>query len=293
MKLATIMVAGEAQLAVIAGDRAIPTPALGPLVPATFTSLLSAGHPGLEALRTTVAAVGADSGVWLDDVEFAPPLPAPGKIVAIGLNYRAHATETGSVPPSSPLMFAKFPSSMIGHRAPIRWDPGLTGQVDYEAELGVVIGRRARRVSAEDGLSFVFGYTCINDVSARDLQAADGQWVRAKSLDTFCPIGPVVVTAEEIPDPQALDIAYSVNGEQVQQASTRDMLFNVAEVIAACSEAFTLEPGDIIATGTPAGIGVARVPQRFLGAGDEVAIEIERVGRLVNTCMPDPVAHRG
>jgi len=289
MKLATIVIAGEQQLAVIVGDRAIPATTFGPTVPATFTSLLAAGQAGLDALRTAAAGARASSGTRLDDVEFAPPVTAPGKIVAIGLNYRAHAQETASVPPASPLMFAKFPTSMIGHRTPIRWDPGLTRQVDYEAELGVVIGRRARRVSADAALSFVFGYTCINDVSARDLQAADGQWVRAKSLDTFCPIGPMVVTADEIPDPQDLDIACYLNGERVQHASTRDMLFDVAALIAACSAAFTLEPGDIIATGTPSGIGVARVPQRFLGVGDEVVIEIEGVGRLVNTCLPDPV----
>ncbi len=289
MKLATIVVAGEQQLAVINGDRAILAGALGSSIPSTFPSLLAAGPAGLDALRTAAAGVWPSSGARLDDVEFAPPLPAPGKIVAIGLNYRAHASETGSVPPTSPLMFAKFPTSMIGHRAPIRWDPGLTRQVDYEAELGVVIGRRARRVSAEAALSFVFGYTCINDVSARDLQAGDGPWVRATSLDTFCPIGPLVVTADDIPDPQALDIACYLNGERVQHASTRDMLFNVATLVAACSEAFTLEPGDIIATGTPSGIGVSRVPPRFLGAGDEVAVEIEGIGRLVNICVPDPV----
>ncbi|MBA3453255.1 MAG: fumarylacetoacetate hydrolase family protein, partial [Deltaproteobacteria bacterium] len=245
---------------------------------------------GLDSLRTAAADAEAGAGIRLDVVHFAPPVTAPGKIVAIGVNYRAHAEETASVPSTSPLMFAKFPTSIIGHRAPIRWDPRLTGQVDYEAELGVVIGRRARRVSPEAALSYVFGYTCINDVSARDLQARDGQWVRAKSLDTFCPMGPVVVTADEIPDPQALDIACYLNGDQVQHASTGDMLFTVAALIAACSEAFTLEPGDIIATGTPSGIGAARTPQRFLGVGDEVVVEIDGVGRLQNTCVPDPMA---
>ena len=185
-------------------------------------------------------------------------------------------------------MFSKWPSSVVGHRAEVRWDPALTAQVDYEAELAVVIGRTARRVSESAALDYVLGYTCLNDVSARDLQFGDGQWVRGKSLDTFCPMGPVLVTADEIPDPQTLDIACRVNGERVQSANTRQMYFGVAAIISYCSQSFSLEPGDVIATGTPGGVGIFRDPPVLLGDGDEVVVEIERIGRLVNTCRYEP-----
>ena len=152
----------------------------------------------------------------------------------------------------------------------------------------MVIGRTARRVSRENALDHVFGYTCLNDVSARDLQFGDGQWVRGKSLDTFCPMGPALVTADEIGDPQRLAISCTVDGEVVQSSTTAMMYFGVAEIISYCSRSFTLEPGDVIATGTPAGVGVFREPPRFLGDGDRVAVEIERIGRLENVCRHDP-----
>jgi 2-keto-4-pentenoate hydratase/2-oxohepta-3-ene-1,7-dioic acid hydratase in catechol pathway len=253
--------------------------------PASMADLIAAGPDGLERLRAAVA----DRTVT---VTGGPPrllAPVqPGKIVAIGRNYREHAAEEGVDPPAAPLIFAKLPSSVVGPGDEIRWDPGLTAQVDYEAELGVVIGRRARRVALEAALDHVFGYTCLNDVSARDLQFGDGQWIRGKSLDTFCPIGPVIVTADEIPDPQALAIRATVNGEVLQDASTAQMYFGVAELISYCSLAFTLEPGDVIATGTPSGVGVFRKPPRFLGDGDRVVVEIERIGRLENACRFDP-----
>ena len=211
-------------------------------------------------------------------------VPKPGKIVAIGLNYFAHAAEQGIEPPTEPLIFAKFPSAVIGDGDAIRWDPALTSQVDYEAELAVVIGKRARHVSESDALDYVHGYTCANDVSARDLQFADKQWVRGKSLDTFCPLGPALVTTDEIPDPQALTLRCLVNGEVLQEGSTADMIFPVARVIAHVAAAFTLEPGDVILTGTPPGVGMSRKPPRFLRDGDEVTIEIEGIGRLVNRC---------
>jgi 2-keto-4-pentenoate hydratase/2-oxohepta-3-ene-1,7-dioic acid hydratase in catechol pathway len=186
-------------------------------------------------------------------------------------------------------VFAKWPSSVVGHGAEIRWDPGLTQQVDYEAELAVVIGSTARRVSVADALDHVLGYTCLNDVSARDLQFGDGQWVRGKSLDTFCPIGPVLVTRDEIPDPQALAIRCTVGDEVLQDANTSQMYFGVAEIISYCSQAFSLEPGDVIATGTPSGVGVFRKPPRFLAAGDVVGVEIDGIGRLENVCRFDAV----
>jgi 2-keto-4-pentenoate hydratase/2-oxohepta-3-ene-1,7-dioic acid hydratase in catechol pathway len=182
------------------------------------------------------------------------------------------------------VLFAKFPSSLIGDGADITWRAADTEQVDYEAELAVVIGRRARDVPASMALDHVLGYTCLNDVSARDLQFGDGQWVRGKSLDTFCPVGPWIVTADELADPGALRIRCLVNGEVVQDARTSEMVHGVPELIAFCSRFMTLEPGDVIATGTPGGVGVFRDPPRFLDDGDEVVIDIEGIGRLVNRC---------
>jgi len=206
----------------------------------------------------------------------------PGKIVAIGLNYLDHVRETGLERPAQPIVFAKLPSSVIGDGEAIRIDRALTRQVDWEVELGVVVGRRMTRVAAADALDHVFGYVAANDVSARDLQFADGQWVRGKSLDTFCPLGPVVVTRDEIPDPQALRLRTRVNGETVQDATTAEMIFPVAELLAFCSRAFTLEPGDVLLTGTPWGCGAFMDPVRSLRGGDVVAVEVERIGVVAN-----------
>jgi 2-keto-4-pentenoate hydratase/2-oxohepta-3-ene-1,7-dioic acid hydratase in catechol pathway len=224
------------------------------------------------------------------DVRLRAPVPNPSKIVAIGLNYADHAEEGGVPTPKAPLIFAKFPSTIVGPEDDVRWDRGLTDKVDYEAELGVVIGRTARNVSEAAALDHVFGYTCINDVSARDLQFGDGQWIRGKSLDTFCPVGPWIVTADEIPDPQTLDIACLVNGEALQSSTTANMFFGVRTLIAHCSRAFTLNPGDLIATGTPAGVGVYKKPPRMLEDGDEMVIRIERIGDLRNACRVTGVA---
>jgi 2-keto-4-pentenoate hydratase/2-oxohepta-3-ene-1,7-dioic acid hydratase in catechol pathway len=212
----------------------------------------------------------------------------PRKIVCIGLNYLDHIRETGLAVPDVPLVFAKFPSSLIGPDEPIRIPTDLTARVDWEVELCVVIGRRAHRVSREDALDHVFGYTVANDVSARDLQFADGQWVRGKSLDTFCPVGPVVVTADEVPDPQALRLTTRVNGEVVQDSTTDLMVFDVATLISFCSQAFTLEPGDLLLTGTPWGCGEFMEPKRSLQPGDVVECAVDGIGVLRN-----PVAAAG
>jgi len=214
------------------------------------------------------------------EVELLAPV-APSKVVCVGLNYVFHGVETGLALPDAPLLFAKFPTSVVGPGAAIVLPLGST-QVDYEAELGVVIGRRASDVSSADALSYVWGYTCVNDVSARDLQFADGQWVRGKSQDTFCPVGPAVVTAEEIEDPQALEVSCRVNGELRQRASTADMIFGVAELIAYISRGITLEPGDVIATGTPAGVGMSMEPPCYLAAGDVVDVSVSGIGTLRN-----------
>jgi 2,4-diketo-3-deoxy-L-fuconate hydrolase len=206
------------------------------------------------------------------------PIERPGKIVCVGLNYRDHAAEAGLELPERPVLFAKWSSALIGPNDAIVI-PSISDAVDYEAELGVVIARAVTRASADDALDAVAGYLCINDVSARDLQFEDGQWTRAKSLDTFCPVSPLV-PADSISDPQRLRIRCLLNGEVVQDSSTSEMVFSVAELIAFVSEAIELEPGDLIATGTPAGVGMAR--QRYLKPGDEVSVEIEGVGTLTN-----------
>lgn len=234
-----------------------------------------------------VASDGADETLDADEARFLPPVVGPGKIIAIGLNYWDHCREQDVEPPENPLIFAKFPTSLVGHGATIRWDPGLTKKVDWEAELAVVIGRRARNVPAEAALGHVAGYACANDVSARDLQFGDKQWVRGKSLDTFCPLGPWLATPASIPDPQALAIKSRVNGETMQDSNTSEMIVDVAGLVAFASAAFTLEPGDVILTGTPDGVGVFRDPPVFLGDGDEVEIEIEDLGTLRNACRID------
>ena len=203
------------------------------------------------------------------------------KIVCVGLNYVDHAREVEMQLPERPLLFAKWESAVIGDGDAIVIPPGVE-QVDYEAELAAVIGARVKGVSVENALEAVEGYTCLNDVSARALQFADGQWTRAKSLDTFCPIGPRVVPRDEVGDPQSLRISCRVNGETVQDGSTADMYFGVAELIAFITETITLEPGDVIATGTPHGVAFGSPDGRYLQAGDTVEVEVERVGVLTN-----------
>jgi 5-carboxymethyl-2-hydroxymuconate isomerase len=206
---------------------------------------------------------------------------SPGKIVCVGLNYLDHSREVELALPERPLLFAKWPNAVIASGEPIVIPKGVE-QVDYEAELAAVIGARVKGVSAENALEAVAGYTCLNDVSARALQFADGQWTRGKSLDTFCPVGPRVVPREEIDDPQALRISCRLNGETVQDASTADMIFGVAELIAYVTETITLEPGDLLATGTPAGVALGQESPRWLQDGDLVEVEIEKIGVLAS-----------
>jgi len=282
---------GHDGLGVATLERWLPAETLLSDGPTTMDELL-AGDPDRRAALASAAASEASridrAGSRLETTELLAPVPRPAKIVAIGRNYREHVDEEGADRPTAPLIFAKWPSSVIGHGAEIRWDPDLATQVDYEAELAVVIGRPARRVAESEALDYVLGYTCLNDVSARDIQFGDGQWVRGKSLDTFCPMGPALVTTDEIPDPQRLAISCRVGGAIVQEASTAQMYFGVAAIVSYCSQSFRLEPGDVIATGTPGGVGIFRDPPALLGDGDEVTVEIEGIGRLVNVCRFDP-----
>jgi 2-keto-4-pentenoate hydratase/2-oxohepta-3-ene-1,7-dioic acid hydratase in catechol pathway len=210
----------------------------------------------------------------------AVAIPRPGKIVCVGLNYRDHAEEQGADLPVAPLLFAKFPTSLIGPGDAIVIPPIVT-KCDYEAELGVVLGATVKQVSKENALEAVAGYVVANDVSARDLQFGDGQWTRGKSPDTVCPVGPLVPAAD-VPDPHALSIRAVLNGEVVQDSTTANLVFGVDEVISYASQTATLEAGDLILTGTPAGVGIFRKPPRLLEPGDEITIEIDGLGSLTN-----------
>jgi len=215
------------------------------------------------------------------------PINRPGKIICVGLNYMDHCLETNTPPPERPLLFTKFTTAMSGPVDDIVWSTSLTNEVDFEAELAVIIGKTCRDVNEAGALNYVAGYTAANDVSARDVQLGDGQWVRGKSLDTFCPLGPAFVTADEIPDPQNLAIRSILNGEIMQDSNTKVMIFSVAHVIAFCSQAFTLEAGDIILTGTPHGVGLGRDPKVYMNDGDVIAVEIEGIGRIENRCRTE------
>jgi len=216
-----------------------------------------------------------------DAVEYLPAVDA-GKVVAVGRNYYDHAVEGGNEPPKSPLLFTKFTNALAGHNAKITLH-AISEQIDFEAEMAVVIGKRASKVNEADALNYVFGYAPLNDVSARDLQFSDGQWVRGKSLDSFCPVGPFITTRDEIADPQALKIEGILNGQVMQSSNTKMMIFGVAYLIHYITQGITLEPGDVIATGTPEGVGVFRKPPVLLKDGDVFEVAIEGLGALRNT----------
>lgn len=271
MRLGTVRV-GEDRLAAV--EREGRWYALGVPAGTPLEAVLAAG-------AGEVARLAASATEPVEDAVPVAPL-RPGKIVAIGLNYLDHIREAGMDKPERPLMFAKFPSSVIGPGDEIVIDDELTERVDWEVELAAVIGSPLRYASEREALAGVAGYTVANDVSARDLQFADGQWTRGKNLDTFCPLGPVVVTPDEIGDPQALALRTVVNGETVQNSTTAEMLFGVAELLSYCSRAFTLEPGDVVLTGTPWGCGEFMTPRRSLRPGDVVEVSVEGIGSLRN-----------
>lgn len=238
------------------------------------------GRDVADAIGAATPPAAADP-LPLEGLELVAPL-RPGKLLGVGLNYRDHAAETGAELPREPLLFAKLTGAVTGPSADVV-RPAYTDELDYEGELAVVIGRRTRDVPEHRALEHVFGYAVMNDVTARDRQRAEPQWIRAKGGDTFAPFGPWITTADEVPDPQALAIRTTVNGHVRQEGRTADMVFGVAALIAWCSAAFTLEPGDVITTGTPAGVGVARRPPVFLVPGDRVRVEIDGLGALENT----------
>ncbi len=256
-------------------------------IPETTTKhLLTAGPAAVREVfdqARKVLDAGPDaSGVFQTaSVELGPPVPDPDKILCIGLNYADHANEAGLAQTAVPLFFAKFRNALVGPSASIVL-PRVSREIDYEGELAVVIGQRCKEVSEQEALQYVAGYSVFNDVSARDLQTQTSQFTAGKALDTFAPMGPGIVPASDIPDPQALLLITRVNGQEVQHSSTANMIFSVAKVISFLSSLMTLEPGDIIATGTPSGVGFKRTPPLFLQDGDVTEVEIEGIGQIRN-----------
>ena len=242
----------------------------------------------LLARPDLVERVAEATGELVDPaaVRLRAPIPRPGKIICVGLNYHDHCREQSIEPPAYPMLFSKFANAVAGPGAPVT-RPVATEMLDLECELAVVIGRRASRVGRDEAASVVFGYTVLNDVTMRDLQREDRQWLRAKGSDGFAPMGPAVVTADEVPNPQALRLGSSVNGEAWQDSSTAEMVFDVATIVAFASRTITLEPGDVIATGTPAGVGHFQAPPRYLADGDVMRCEIEGIGAVENRVVDE------
>ena len=258
-------------------------------VPSSLAEVCAGGTAACEALDGFVEhLLTSDSpGRWLLEeatLTYGPCVANPGKIICVGLNYRRHAVESGMAIPTTPVLFSKFSNTIAAPGEPIVL-PANAVEYDYEVELGVVIGKRARNVSEQDALSYVLGYCNIDDLSARDLQFRTSQWLLGKTLDQFSPIGPYLVTADEIGDPQALDIRCWVNGDLRQNSNTADMIFNVAYLVSYISQYMTLEPGDVISTGTPEGVVLGMKDKIWLKPGDEVTIEVSGLGRLTNTMI--------
>ena len=250
-----------------------------PLSGAGFSSVISIIAGGAEALKRAAAVKAPD--VPLKSVKLMSPIPRPPKIICVGLNYRDHAIESNMAIPKTPTIFCKFPTSVIGTGDTIVL-PKKSTQPDYEAEFAVVIGKGGRYIKAKDWQKHVFGYCNLHDVSARDFQLATSQWTIGKTFDTFCPMGPYIATADEIKDPHALDISLTLNGKVLQKSNTKELIFGVPALIEHLSSVFTLEPGDIISTGTPAGVGFARKPPIYLKKGDTVVVKVQGLGELSN-----------
>lgn len=273
----------------------VPTP--GVLVQNQIVSLQGTGFPDLMSVLAGGAEALARIENWiyqpppeallpLGSVTLLAPIPRPPKFICVGLNYRDHAIESGLPIPEIPVIFSKFSSSVIGPGAPIVLPKNST-KPDYEAELAVVIGKPGRHIPADKWIEHVAGYTIVNDVSARDFQMATSQWLMGKTFDTFAPMGPYLVTADEIVDPHSLAIGLTINGEVLQNSNTRELIFRLPELIAHLSSVFTLESGDVISTGTPPGVGFARKPPRFLRPGDDVVVHIEGLGELRNPVVAE------
>jgi acylpyruvate hydrolase len=262
-------------------------------VPTDMIGLLRGGDTSLRAAQQAVAFARSQlevSGKTLnrqgivyatDDISLLPPVVRPGKVICLGLNYRDHAAESGMAVPEYPVLFHKVAGSLIGHNQPIVV-PRISSKIDYEGELAIIIGRRGKYIAEDEAYTYIAGYTVANDVSARDLQFRTSQWTTGKMLDTFGPLGPALVTRDEVPDPHTLAIKTILNGQVMQDGNTADMIFGVPYIVSYISEIVTLEPGDVILTGTPPGIGNSRSPQVFMKPGDTIEVEIEQLGKLAN-----------
>lgn len=294
MKLLTYIEQGKERLGIRTDSGVIPvfptqeTPAIpaiyeGTPLPLTIRETIEGGTPAVKALEAYASAY-ASSPLNEAELAWGPCVPGTGKIVCVGLNYRRHAEETGAEVPSSPILFNKFGNAIAAHGDSIAWPSGVTSELDYEAELAIIIGREAKNVAVEDALDYVFGYCCANDLSARDLQRRTSQWMLGKSLDGFCPVGPYLVTADEVGDPNVLGISCSVNGGLRQQSNTSDMIFRCDEIVSYISRHMTLQPGDLILTGTPEGVALGMPPETraYLKDGDQVTVSIDRLGSLSN-----------
>jgi 2-keto-4-pentenoate hydratase/2-oxohepta-3-ene-1,7-dioic acid hydratase in catechol pathway len=270
---------GAAEVGAIVRDRVVP------LAPAGILDMLSILAGGDEVKAKVEKWIHQAEGS-LDPVQLLAPVPRPPKMICVGLNYRDHAAEAKMEVPKVPTIFSKFSSAVIGPGTPIVLPKNST-RPDYEAEFAFVIGTGGRHIAAKDWKRHVFGYTIINDVSARDFQLATTQWLMGKTFDTFAPMGPHIVSADEIEDPHALAISLSIGGETLQQSNTRELIFKIPELVEFISSVVTLEPGDVVATGTPAGVGFARKPPRYLRPGDEVSIRVEGIGELRNPVVAE------
>jgi 2-keto-4-pentenoate hydratase/2-oxohepta-3-ene-1,7-dioic acid hydratase in catechol pathway len=252
----------------------------------TLLRFIAGGDDAFKKAAKLAAESPTDSRHLLTQVRLLAPIPLPRKFICVGLNYRDHAAETNTPIPDVPTIFNKFATAVIGPGANIVL-PKVSKMPDFEAEFAFVIGEGGRHIAAEDWRKHVFGYTCVNDVTGRDYQKATSQWLMGKTFDTFGPMGPWIVSADEIADPHNLDISLAIDGVTMQDSNTRELIFKIPELIAYLSSVFTLEPGDIVSTGTPAGVGVARTPQRFLKAGETVTVRIPAIGELRNPIVAE------
>ena len=259
-----------------------------PDLPDTMLKFLEMGEPALAKARQVSAIVNESYLIPENQVSLQAPVPRPGKIICVGLNYRDHAEEGGRAIPEYPTIFSKYANTVIGHGSPIVI-PRVSSKIDFEVELAVVIGKKARYVEEMDAFDYIAGYTILNDVTARDFQRLTSQWTVGKSFDTFAPMGPALVTREEITDPGVLDISLQLNGQTMQSSNTSNLIFSIPYLIRFLTQGITLEPGDIISTGTPAGVGVFRANPIFLKPGDEVRLTIQSIGELLNPVIAEPV----
>jgi 2-keto-4-pentenoate hydratase/2-oxohepta-3-ene-1,7-dioic acid hydratase in catechol pathway len=288
MKLVTFVQNGTTRIGALISkngeERVVDFSQVDPGLPKDMIAFLAGGQATKAAAQKAID--GASSTLALAEVKLLAPIPRPGKIICIGLNYSDHAAETGQAIPKFPVVFSKYSNTVIATGDPIIL-PRVSNEVDYEAELGFVIGKTARHVSAAQALDYVAGYMPINDVSARDYQNRTSQWTIGKTFDTFAPMGPALVTADEIANPNNLKISLTINGETLQNSNTDKLIFNVQQLVESISEVMTLEPGDVVSTGTPPGVGMARNPKRFMKAGDVVNVTIEGLGTLSNPVVAE------